>query len=116
METVCEGDGRQAGRCLYGQDVWFYIAERLALSERELQITQGVFDGKHESVIAKELGISPRTVHTHFERLYHKLRVNSRVELVVRLADCHLQLCQEPDSPVSPICHRHASGDCPFCG
>ena len=115
METVSEGDDRQAGRCLFGQDVWFYIAQRLSLSERELQIAQDVFDAKHESVIAQELGISPHTVHTHLERLYHKLRVNSRVELVVRLAECHLQLCQEPESPVPSICHRRASGDCPFC-
>jgi DNA-binding CsgD family transcriptional regulator len=114
MVTVHEGDDRQAGRCLFGQDVWFYIAQRLSLSERELQITQGVFDDKHENLIAQELRISSHTVHTHLERLYHKLRVSSRVELVVRLAECHLQLCQEADSPVPPICHRHASGGCPL--
>jgi DNA-binding CsgD family transcriptional regulator len=115
MEKVCQGDNGQDGGCLFGQEVWFYIAQRLSLSGRELQITQGVFDDKKESVIAKELGISPHTVHTHIERLYRKLRVNSRVDLVVHVTECHLRLCQEPDSPVPPICHRHDSGDCPFC-
>jgi DNA-binding CsgD family transcriptional regulator len=114
MNTNHERDDCQAGRCLFGQDVWFSIAERLSLSGRELQMAQGVFDDKKECLIAQELGISPHTAHTHLERLYHKLRVKSRVELIVRLAECHLQLCQEPDSPVPPICHWHDSGDCPF--
>ncbi|TWU20356.1 helix-turn-helix transcriptional regulator [Bythopirellula polymerisocia] len=115
MNSIENHDGRESGHSLFSLDVWSCIAQQLSLSERELQISQGVFDDKKESVIAQELGISPHTAHTHLERLYHKLRVNSRVELIVRLAECHLWLCQDPDSPVPPICHRHNSGDCPFC-
>lgn len=114
MGEVHEDVDGHAGRCLFSQEVWFFIARRLSLSERELQIIQGVFDDKHESMIAQELGISPHTVHTHVERLYHKLAVNSRVELVVRLVACHLQLCREPDSLLPPICSSHAAGECPL--
>ena len=115
MEAILQGENRHAGRCLFDQDVWFHLARRLSLSERELQVVQAIFDDQHENVIAHTLEISPHTVHTHLERLYHKLGVASRVELVVRLAECHLQLCQEPNSPVPPICHRrHASGSCPL--
>jgi DNA-binding CsgD family transcriptional regulator len=107
--TVVHGDG-QAGRGLFSQDVWFQISNRLSLSERELQIVQGVFDDQHENQIAQELEISSHTVHTHLERLYHKLGVSSRVELVVRIVKCHLHSCLKPDSSVScssqllPLC------------
>jgi DNA-binding CsgD family transcriptional regulator len=46
---------------------------------------QAVFDDQKETAIAANLGISTHTVHTHLERLYRKLRVSSRVSLVVRV-------------------------------
>lgn len=94
--------------------MWSCIANRLALSERELQIVQGVFDDAHQEAIAEELAISSHTVHTHLERLYHKLQVNSRVELVVRIAECHVLLCQDPAGPAPPLCPHYASGRCPL--
>jgi DNA-binding NarL/FixJ family response regulator len=42
-----------------------------------------VFDGFDQEEISRELNISPHTVHTHLDRLYRKLRVKSRCELVV---------------------------------
>jgi DNA-binding CsgD family transcriptional regulator len=35
-----------------------------------------------EQGLASSLGISRHTVHTHIERLYRKLRVNSRSQLI----------------------------------
>ena len=110
MTATVEGGDRQTGRCLFGTDDWFTIANRLSLSERELQIVQAIFDDQHENQIAQELAISSHTVHTHLERLYHKLDVSSRVELVVRIVKCHLHFCFKPGRSVS--CSSHLL---PFC-
>src|SRR5580765_3280665 len=70
------------GRSILTYDGWRKIAQSLRISNRELQIIQGVFDDQKEFAIAGELMISVHTVHTHLERLYRKLGVSSRVALV----------------------------------
>ena len=72
-------------RDLFNEQQWRSIREGLHLSGREFQIVQCVFDGEQESVIARELSISAHTVHTHLERLYHKLSVRNRAELLLRI-------------------------------
>ena len=57
----------------------------MKLSEREFQIVQGVFDDKKEVEIAQQLQISAHTVHTYLGRLYRKLGVSSRAQLIVRV-------------------------------
>lgn len=114
MDPTESSAEKPSGRRLFSPDVWACLAERLSLSERELQIVQGIFDDSHQEAIAAKLGISAHTVHTHIERLYHKLHVASRVELVVRIAQCHVLLCQDPDSPTPPLCPNYAAGKCPL--
>ena len=99
---------------LFEQDEWDHLGKRLALSKRELEIVQRVFESKSEADISKELNISPHTVHTHLGRLYSKLHVNSRVELVVKIVERYHGMCREPDSELEPICNRRAAGECPF--
>jgi DNA-binding NarL/FixJ family response regulator len=81
-----------SGATMFSDQAWREIARRLRLSGQELRIVRGVFDGRKESAIAMDLGISPHTVHTHFERLHHKLGVADRVELVLRIMEEFLQL------------------------
>ena len=64
---------------------WREIARALRLSEREVQMLQCIFDDLTEAGAARELNISPHTVHTHLERLYRKLQVTSRCAAVVRV-------------------------------
>jgi len=64
----------------------------LGLSPRERQIVRRVFDDLKENAIADDLSISPHTVHTHVERLYHKLGIGSRCEIVVRVFREYLAL------------------------
>ncbi len=52
------------------------------LSEREREVLQGLVDGLSEKQVAHRLSLSPATVHTYIRRLYEKLRVNSRGELI----------------------------------
>lgn len=61
-------------------------AARAKLSERERQVMDLMVKGLHNRHIAKELGISPRTVEVHKARVMEKLGVKSLVEFV-RLID-----------------------------
>ncbi len=71
-------------------DEWRSIAGILGLPRRQLQIVQCVFDGLDEPSIGQELGLSSHTVHAHLNRLYKKIHVNSRCELIVRVFLAHL--------------------------
>ena len=65
---------------------WVSAMVSLKLSPRERQILESLIGGADgESLIAERLGMSPRTVHTHVERLYRKLHVTSRSQLLVSL-------------------------------
>jgi len=46
---------------------------------------RAVFDGNSEKDAAARLGLSPHTVHTYLWRIYRKLHVQSREELLVRV-------------------------------
>lgn len=81
---------------------WRRIAASLSLSPRELQTIQGIFEDKKEAAIARQLGISPHTVHTYLERIYHKLAVNSRVQVVVRVVAEYLSLNDEEAPAPAP--------------
>ena len=56
------------------------------LSERELQIVELVAQGKSNKQIAKKLKISEWTVSTHLRRVFAKLNVDSRAEMVYHCA------------------------------
>ncbi len=55
------------------------------LSERELELLQGLVHGETYQTLAKKLFISPHTVKTHIKNIYKKLHVHSRA-LAVRVA------------------------------
>ena len=64
---------------------WDAIARLLDLSDRQLEIVRHLIDGHNENAIGKRLGISSHTVHAHMNRLYKKIKVRSRGDLVVRV-------------------------------
>ena len=61
-------------------------AAREKLSERERQVMDLMIKGLHNRHIAKELGISPRTVEVHKARVMEKLGARTVVDFV-RLVD-----------------------------
>lgn len=71
---------------------WLSIVASLRMSDREFQIVQSIFDGDKEATIAESLDLSPHTVHTYIERLYRKLGVGCRCELLIRIFGEHLAL------------------------
>ena len=99
---------------MLSEQAWAEIARSLALSPRELQIVRGIFDDYTEFTIAANLGISPHTVHSHVERLYHKLAADDRVELVLVVTREFLRLTLVPGSTLPPICAGPVGGRCPL--
>ena len=54
------------------------------ITPREAQAMEGVLRGLTNGAIASQLQISSRTVQKHLERVFRKLSVRSRSELVAR--------------------------------
>ncbi len=108
------GDTRRKlrGASLLNEHAWLEIARTLGLTQRELQIVQGVFDNLPKAGIAERLGISVHTVHTHLNRLFKKLTVNTRTDLVLRIVEQLISLTISETGVLPPICPRHHTGDC----
>lgn len=102
------------GSAVISELAWAEIARSLKLSGRELQIVRGVFDDRTEFAIAAEFGISPHTVHTHIERIHHKLAVIDRAELILCVMKEFLGLTVAPGTVLPPICANRAAGRCPL--
>lgn len=77
---------------LANEDTWRHVSQRLQLSDRQQQIVAAVIRDEDEATIAASLGISTHTVHSHVERLYRKLAVSSRCQLLLRLVDLYIEL------------------------
>lgn len=103
MQATDEGgENRPVGRDVLDEREWRAVTRALRLSVRERQIVKRLFDDASEAVIADDLGISPHTVHTHLERLYHKLGVGSRCAAVVRVFQAYRASCESPRSGERP--------------
>lgn len=73
------------GSLIFSKSQWATIARSLNLSPRELEIVKHIFDDKSEEGIAFGLDISRHTVHSYLNRLYRKIGVNSRSQLLVHV-------------------------------
>jgi DNA-binding NarL/FixJ family response regulator len=103
--------GRRSGSAIFSPEAWKQIALSLKLSGRELQIVQATFDAKTELAMALDLQVSPSTIHTHMERLHHKLSVSDRAQLLLRIIEEFLALTAANVLP--PICSDHGRPRCP---
>jgi NarL family two-component system response regulator LiaR len=54
------------------------------LSERELEVLEGMAGGKANKEIARDLGLSPETVKTYVKRILHKLGARTRTEAAMQ--------------------------------
>ena len=55
---------------------------KLGLTPRESQIVENLAIGKSTKALANELHISAATVRTHLRKIFTKLNIGSRVELL----------------------------------
>ncbi len=74
---------------------WHVVARTFRLSGREMEVATLVLRDMKENEIAERLKISPHTVHTYLERLFRKVSVASRTQLVIRVLS--VILCGELD-------------------
>jgi len=58
--------------------------QRLALSERELDVVRKVVEGRSNDEIGADLKISSKTVESHLRRIFERVGVASRTELATR--------------------------------
>ena len=89
-------EDRPKNPSLLTSGTWPGIAQLLRLSPRELQVVKGVFRDDKDDAIAADLGISPHTVSTYLQRIYAKLRVGSRPQLIVRVIAEYLRVAKSP--------------------
>jgi signal transduction histidine kinase/class 3 adenylate cyclase/DNA-binding CsgD family transcriptional regulator len=61
-----------------------------ALTRREREVARLAADGRTARQISEQLFIAERTVETHLARVYEKLGIHSKVDLVKRAADLQL--------------------------
>lgn len=74
---------------------WTAIAGELRLSGRQTEIVRGVLDNLDVDQIAAKLQIKPRTVRAHVEKVYKRLGLRNRCELVLLVFAVHL--ARDPD-------------------
>ena len=86
--------------CPLGAETLSAIGRTLNLTDREMQIIQGLFEGKREDTIAGELGISRCTVHAHLGRLYKKLNVDCCTGLLLRIFREYVALEPRPSQQI----------------
>ena len=102
------------GAAILSDHAWSEIAKTLRITKRELQIIQGVFDNLTQAAIANRLKMTEHTAHTHLNRLFVKLTVTTRTELVLRVMEQLIALTLAETGVLPPICPRHHRGDCPL--
>ena len=62
------------------------LRERLGLSVRQSEVISELASGGTEATVAQKLRIKESTVHEHIRRVYDKLELGSRAELIALLA------------------------------
>lgn len=77
---------------------WAYLQRRYGLTPREVQIADLVCRGLRNGSIAKDLKIRPGTVKTHVRNIYRKVRVRSKITMLLRF------MTEANDLPGSAAC------------
>jgi ATP/maltotriose-dependent transcriptional regulator MalT len=104
------------GAVLLSDVAWAEIAHSLKLSGRQLEIVRNIFDNYTEMTIASNLRVSKHTIHSHLNRVFQKLRVTTRAQLVLRVMQEILTLTAAQGSCLPPICCNYGSRRCPING
>lgn len=66
-------------------DVWSRVMARLALPEQQASIVELLVRGLRDKRIARELGIKLPTLRTYFSRIFLRIGVEDRVDLIIRV-------------------------------
>jgi DNA-binding NarL/FixJ family response regulator len=85
-ENIDKGDPNQEQpeALLLDGKQWVYVQNRYNLTPRERQIAELICQGLRNGNIARHLRIRPGTVKTHTRNIYRKVRVKSKIEMILR--------------------------------
>ena len=72
---------------LLDRQQWSYVRRRYELTPRELEIAELVCRGFRHHRIAQDLKIRPETVKTHVRNIYRKVKVSSKIAMLLRFVD-----------------------------
>jgi len=67
------------------ENKWSQLCDMFRLSPRERQLLRLIMADAPDAFMAENLGLSVHTIHTYMDRLYRKLGVNSRCQVVLCL-------------------------------
>jgi DNA-binding CsgD family transcriptional regulator len=70
---------------------WAMLRRRLMLTGRQMQVLRGVFAEQTDEAIGAALGITPRTVRAHLEKLYRKCNCRTRSGAIVSAFKTYVQ-------------------------
>ncbi|MHC4487912.1 MAG: response regulator transcription factor [Planctomycetota bacterium] len=86
IENVAKGDTghKYSTVILLDKKQWLYVQKRYSLTPRERQIAELVCQGLQNGNIARYLRIRPGTVKTHTRNIYRKVRVKSKIGMLLR--------------------------------
>jgi DNA-binding NarL/FixJ family response regulator len=86
---------------IFSDSEWALIMQVVPLPPRQLQIIQHLFDGYSDKQIAAALDISVATVRTHINRLFMRLNVRDRCELILYIVRTFRKICSKIPCPLS---------------
>lgn len=89
-EGDCRGPDRagpEVRPVLLDSRQWSYVRRRYELTPRELQIAELVCRGFRNDRIARDLRIRPGTVKTHVRNIYRKVKVKSKIAMLLRFVN-----------------------------
>ncbi len=72
---------------LFGEKHWSYLQKHYHMSPRELQVARLVCEGFRNGEISKKLKIRHGTVKTHLRNIYRRVRIKSKIEMVLKFVD-----------------------------
>ncbi len=75
---------------MFTPEQWGKIHNILNVTNREMDVVRLIVAHESEKEVARDLGIKLSTVHSHILRIYQKLGINCRSELIARVYDAHI--------------------------
>ena len=81
---------------------WLYLQKRFHITERELEVASLICRGFNNAEVAEKLGITPGTAKTHLRNLYKRVRVKSKIELLLRFVE-DASLLEDPPQSRSAV-------------
>ena len=69
----------------FSRNEWGRIVKQLEIPPHQKEICQEILSGKSDKQIATALGLQVATIRTHISRLFARLDVQDRVELILFL-------------------------------